>query len=372
MAERSDIYHDARVLKEADTLSQAGYMVTVLGLRGIRENKDGDFPFKVKTYYALPREYGLFRKLHLLFLILYINLLVLLKKADVYHSHNTFFLPSMWFANKLFGGKLIYDAHEVQWESSAAAAFLEKVFIRKVDQIINVSVGRAEAQAKRFNVDLSNITIISNYPVISTQKISFNKRNTNQIRFVFSGGFDLNTNKLDNFIKVLPRFPEITFDLMAFGYGANKEKLENLITSLSLEDRVRFIPLVSPDKVISTISQYDFSINLLINPNDHLYLNHHGINKIYEYLGAGLPIFCSNLPSFESELVGNGVGISADPTSFESIKESLAQLLEKGPRQITTMKEKAIELSRSHFNWDTQASKLTELYGRLTAIQIRK
>jgi glycosyltransferase involved in cell wall biosynthesis len=365
MAERSDIYHDARVLKEAGTLTDAGYEVSIIGLRGVTENLDKNYPFKVNTYYTISRRYRPLRNAHLFLLILFINIKLVFQKADIYHAHNTFFLISMWLASKLFKGKLVFDSHEVQWELNKIAAFLEKSFIRKADHVINVSEGRALAQAKRYNIDLKKITIISNYPVINDRKISFEK-NTDGVKFIFSGGFDLQSNKLDNFIKVLHNFPKISFDLMAFGYGTNMVKLERLINELDLEKQVKFIPLVSPDQVLSTISRYDFSVNLLINPNDHLYLNHHGINKIYEYLGAGLPIFCSDLPSFESELVQNGVGISTDPTSLESIEKSLTLLLEKTPEEIVVMKEKALFLSQNRFNWGTQATKLTDLYHRLT------
>ena len=63
------------------------------------------------------------------------------------------FLPSMFLANKIFSGKLIYDSHEVQWELNFISKILEFLFIKKADKVINVSKGRADAQISRYGLN---------------------------------------------------------------------------------------------------------------------------------------------------------------------------------------------------------------------------
>ena len=46
MAERSDLYHDARVQKEANSLTRNGYKVIVFGLRSTLENFDDKYSYK--------------------------------------------------------------------------------------------------------------------------------------------------------------------------------------------------------------------------------------------------------------------------------------------------------------------------------------
>ena len=77
MAERSDLYHDARVQKEASSLRTAGYDVTVIGLRAKRVSIDKEFSFNMDTQYVLDRNWKQIRKLHLAILVLYLNIKIL-------------------------------------------------------------------------------------------------------------------------------------------------------------------------------------------------------------------------------------------------------------------------------------------------------
>lgn len=366
MAERSDIYHDARVLKEAESLFLAGYEVEIVGLRAKKKSDDSSFKFKINTYYVLPRKYKILRKLHLLLLIFFINGKLIFRKADIYHAHNTFFLVGMYFAKKIYESKLIYDSHEVQWELNSIAGLLEKLFIKKVDKIINVSTGRAKVQALKYKIDENSISVISNYPVFNSnnlyRKHSFDNSN---VRFIFSGGVDLNDNKIDNFITALSDFPNVKFHLLSFSYGNSGKKIKDLILEKRLSDRVGFIPLVAPGEVINTISKYDFSVNMMVNPNNLVSINYHSINKIYEAIAAGLPILCSNLPAFEQEIVKNKIGFSIDPYNIASIREGIKRLINISSDEYYEMRFKALSLAKERFNWTLEEEKLLKLYNEV-------
>lgn len=366
MAERSDIYHDVRVQKEANSLVKLNYRVSVYGLRETSKNAAEPLIFDLYSFRVLPRKYGILRKFHLFLLIFVINILIIFRKADYYHAHNTMFLPGMWLSSKIHKGRFIYDSHEVQWEQTPVEGALEKKFIKKADRIINVAEGRASLQAERYGIDKSRITVISNYPVFRKNDRIIFKNKSKKIRFIYSGGFNLSTNRLDNLIKAMKEFPELYFDLMAFGYGNDEEKLSNIIRELKVETRIKFITLVSPDKVVETISGYDFAVNMLINPENMVYLNYPSINKIYEYLAAGLPMFCSNLPAFEDEIISTGTGLSVDPLDIESIRGGLNRVIKMTAEEHLAMKKKAYSLAMNSYNWATQESKLKELYAGLS------
>jgi glycosyltransferase involved in cell wall biosynthesis len=284
-------------------------------------------------------------------------------RASNYHAHNTFFLPGMYFSKMIYGGVLIYDSHEVQWESSKLASLKEKYFINKVDKIINVSHGRAKAQAERYNIPINNICVISNYPMLSKNIVQKQKiGNDKYTRFVFSGGLSLTDNKIDNFIRAIKDYPEISFDLLAFCYDNSEMILKNLIRDYKLENRVKFLPLVKPNEVLSTITEYDFTVNLMTNPQNLITINYHSINKIYEAISAGLPILCSDLPSFKDEIVDNGIGYSVNPFSVDSIKKGI-EAIKKNDHKV--MREKAFELAEKRFNWANEEVKLLNLYKNL-------
>jgi glycosyltransferase involved in cell wall biosynthesis len=364
MAERSDLYHDARVQKEAESLHDNGYKLLVLGLRAARTSLDKDFPYTMITRWVLPRNYGFLRKLHLSLLILAINIRIIFIRSDYYHAHNTYFLPGMYIAKLIYGGVLVYDSHEVQWELNPIASFQERIFIKKVDKIINVSEGRARAQSQRFNISLNNICVISNYPVLLDTKDRKLLDDNSKIRFIFSGGLNLTDNKIDNFIRALEDFPKITLDFLAFGYSNSALIIKKLVQELGIEDRVKFLPLVKPNEVLATLTKYHYTVNLMINPNNLISINYHSINKIYESISAGLPILCSDLPAFKEEIVNNGIGSSVDPYSIISIKSGL-ELIVGNMDNHYPMRKKAFEIAKDKFNWDNEEKKLLEMYRNL-------
>lgn len=363
MAESSDIYHDYRVQKEASSLASAGYAVTVLGFRSqIHEQRDNDFNFKIFTLPVVSRDHRLLRNTSIAFNILVINLFIVFHKVGFYHAHNTFFLLGMFIASKLHGGKFIYDAHEVQWELGKIPSLLERFFIKKTDAVINVSYGRKIAQARRYGIKEEKIELISNYPILKSVDENLNKRKkVDFLRMVFSGGFSIENNRLDLLLQSLVGTPNVYLDFLAFGYGNSKTTISKLINQLELHDRVKFLPLVSPDEVVSVLSKYDIAVDLTTNPNNEIYLRYCSRNKMYEALAAGLPILCSEIESYVKEFVNKGVALSVDANSIYSITEGLKYFISNSEKMLK-MKKKALQLSKSQYNWKHEEKKLIELY----------
>ncbi|MBU0740935.1 glycosyltransferase family 4 protein [bacterium] len=363
MAESSDIYHDYRVQKEAVSLAGCGYDVTVRGFRGAWQAPAGQtFPFRLYTLPVFSRRYRFLRNLAGLVNVAIINLILLFTRADFYHAHNTMFLVGMYLSSRLHGGRFVYDAHEVQWEASRLAAWLEARFIHEAEGLINASQGRARAVGERFGIPLERFTIVSNYPRLEgEQPAPTAAREEGPLRMIFSGGYNLNGNRLDLLLEALRRVPGVDLYLLAFGYQDSEEVLKRKVDELGLQDRVRFVPLVNPSEVIPTISRYDVAVNLLTNPFDELNVRYCSTNKMYEYLAAGLPILSSDLDAFVEEFVEPGAAVAVDADDVESIVKGLHALTDN-PDDLPVMKDKARELSRTRYNWGTQEEKLLEMY----------
>jgi glycosyltransferase involved in cell wall biosynthesis len=366
MAESSDIYHDYRVQKEALTLAAAGYDVLVYGFRNSRQRPAGaTFPFALRTLPVASRRYRALRNLTMLIDIALINLVLVATRARCYHAHNTMFLVGMWLGSRLHGGRFIYDAHEVQWELGRVPAALEACFIRRADGIINVASGRARAMAARYGIPLERITVVSNYPVFDPYVAAPAAAGADgPVRLVFSGGFNLDNNRLDLLLGALRHVPGVDLSLMAFGYGDGEEVLRRLIAGYGLAERVRFLPLVKPHEVMGAIRGFDAAVNLLINPRDDIAIRFPSVNKMYEYLAAGLPILCSDIEGFQEEFVREGVAVSVNALDEASIADGLRSLVGNRAR-LPKMKERAVELARDRYNWATQGAQLTALYHRL-------
>ena len=113
--------------------------------------------------------------------------------------------------------------------------------------------------------------------------------------------------------------------------------------------------------MISVIEKFDIAVNLLTNPKNLISYKYHGINKVYEYLIAGLPILCSNMPSFITDFENNNIGKSVDPYDIESIKKGIQFFIHKKD-ELHKIKIRARNIAISDFNWKSQEKKLLQLY----------
>jgi len=368
MAESSDIYHDYRVQKEAASLAADGWKVAVFGFRNGRRRPDrSPGAFALTTLPLFPRTRRRLRNLSIVVNAALINLRLLVVGARVYHAHNTMFLWGMWLGARLHRGRFVYDAHEVQWEHGRLLAWLERQFIHRADACINVARGRARAQAERYGLAADAITIIANYPVLDPgAPPPISVAAGGPIRLVYSGGYDLASNRLDLLARAMQRVPAIELHLVAFGYRDSEQVLRRLVGELGLTERVHFHPLVRPDEVMATVASYDVAVNMLTNPGGHLSIRHCSVNKMYEYLAAGRPILCSDLESFVEEFVTGGAAFAVDATDVDDIARGLRQLVAERER-LAAMGARAWDLARTRYNWASQEARLLELYAGLAA-----
>ncbi|HPF34746.1 MAG TPA: glycosyltransferase [Candidatus Krumholzibacteria bacterium] len=365
MAESSDIFHDYRVQKEAASLAAAGYDVVVYGFRATMSDPgDARFPFRVRTLPIVSRRFRKLRNLSIMASVAWINLLLLFLNRDFYHAHNTMFLPGMHLSARLHRSVFVYDAHEVQWEHGGAQARLEEMYIHKADGLINVSPGRVRVCSERFGIPQERFTIISNYPVVDPEHEAPAHPVGDPIRMIFSGGFDLGSNRLDLLLEAMARVEGVELNLMAFGYRDGREVMERLIARFGLEERVRFLPLVRPDEVMANVARFDVAVNLLTNPQNHVSIRYCSTNKMYEYLAAGMPVFCSDLDAFLEEMVQPGAAVAVDAESVDDIERGLRRLVEDRD-QLPAMRATALRLAHERFNWSTQERNLLDLYAGL-------
>jgi glycosyltransferase involved in cell wall biosynthesis len=88
--------------------------------------------------------------------------------------------------------------------------------------------------------------------------------------------------------------------------------------------------------------------------------------KIFEYMGAGLPVIASNFPLWRRLLDGVGCALFVDPTNVREIAEAVEYLL-CNSSEAEAMGRRGQEAVANHFNWNTQSQKLVDLYNTLAS-----
>jgi glycosyltransferase involved in cell wall biosynthesis len=86
--------------------------------------------------------------------------------------------------------------------------------------------------------------------------------------------------------------------------------------------------------------------------------------KIFEYMGAGLPIVVSNFPLWRQMLEGVGCALFVNPLNPREIADAVEFLLSNSA-EAESMGRRGQAAVASQFNWNSESKALMELYAEL-------
>jgi glycosyltransferase involved in cell wall biosynthesis len=86
--------------------------------------------------------------------------------------------------------------------------------------------------------------------------------------------------------------------------------------------------------------------------------------KMFEYMASGIPVIASNFPLWREIIEGNECGICVDPLDPEAIAAAIDYLVCR-PDIAKSMGERGRKVILEKYNWDVEASRLTDFYGAL-------
>ena len=140
--------------------------------------------------------------------------------------------------------------------------------------------------------------------------------------------------------------------------------LEQPAAALAAAGRIEYVPYRPYRQAVSKLSAAKVGLILL-----HPLPNHWDpwrSNKLFEYMGAGLPVIASDLPRWRELVVGTGCGLVADPRDASSIASAIEYLLGH-PEEAEEMGRRGREAVRARFNWDGQEARLLSIYREIAA-----
>ncbi len=367
----NDFRHDARVLKEAQTLQATGYQVVVhavhapgktrrreLLLDRIEVCRSGNLPVRrnlpTKVFSRLWWHWVVFCRL-------------LVGRPSVIHAHDINTLPTAWAAAKLTGAPLVYDAHEISASREGYArvrgvvAWLERKLMPCAVGIITTTVSRAKFFARVYGIERP--LVLQNRPRQQSPLVS------NRIReelglvqpwpiVVYQGGLQQGRG-LEQLVRVAAMVPDAYF--VFIGGGLLDASLRSIAAELGLEDRVRFIPTVA----LAELPSYTASADIGVQPIENTCLNHYTTdsNKLFEYVQAGLPVVASDLPEIRRVVRANDLGLLVPEGDTEALAAALRSLVEdKAMREFYAGRSRT---AAAVLNWEAQEGDLVALYERV-------
>jgi glycosyltransferase involved in cell wall biosynthesis len=117
------------------------------------------------------------------------------------------------------------------------------------------------------------------------------------------------------------------------------------------------------DRLLETYAQRQWIGGLALFPPTPHYLKKE-LTKFFEYMGAGIPVICSDFPVWRSLMEDTQAGMCVDPLKPQSIVEAIRHLM-ADPAEVRRLGENGRRAFESRYNWDGEAEKLIDLYRRL-------
>ena len=404
----NEFLNDARVLKEAETLQAAGYAVTVHALKVKSETSASEtlvsgvsvaraqhlgrigrfgriiqklFLFKARNPAAASAASGSassgssridkipFRRRFILVsrrASTHFRLLRMLvaSKPDVVHAHDVNTLLTAWLAARFTGAKLVYDAHEISTDREGYKSF--RNFVARVENFImpraSLTMTTTDTRAKFFAraYGIKRPLVLQNRP-------RFHEANAgNRIReelgvaddvpiVLYQGGLQQGRG-LDRIVDAAKLVENANF--VFIGGGRMEQGLKAQVESLSLGDRVHFIPTVA----LAKLPSYTVSADIGVQAIENTCLNHFSTdsNKLFEYLIAGLPIVATNMPEIRKIVQEYNLGHLVPESDTVQLADAIQRLVDDaGSRERFA---KNARTTARVLNWEAQEKEFIDAY----------
>ncbi|HYI66930.1 MAG TPA: glycosyltransferase family 4 protein [Candidatus Limnocylindrales bacterium] len=374
MLVRNPYTHDTRVEKEARTLRDAGYSVTVVchaaeGLP-LTEERDGIAVRRV------PRPSGTIPGIRFLRYASVLRRALEEAGPDILHAHDSDALGPVAAAAKRLHRPFVYDAHEL-WLGRpprdrgrayrllyrAWYGALERRTVPKAAAHITVSPPIARHLKRRYGI--GRVELVANYPEYSGPVTRRELRELTDAvpsaaPIILHLGAYLPDRGLEQVVEALRDVPGA--HLVLLGAGDRGSEIVRYAAGLGVGDRVHPLPPVPSDDVTS----YAASATIGIAPILPTTLNNaYSLpNKLFQYMAAGLPVVASNLPQMREIVEGSGAGVTVDSRDITSLSATLRELLGDRDR-LAAMGDSARRAVEERYNWDVSAGTLRAVYERV-------
>ncbi len=373
---RNPFTADSRVEKEAASLTLAGYRVTVVaeGRPGLPEHEERDGYAVVRVARGPARLPGARMREYRSRLVEALAA----TKPDILHAHDSDALDAIGRVAKQLRVPFVYDAHEL-WlgqENRGRSALYHTLFrawywwlqrrtVPRAAAVLTVSQPIAERLEASYGVP---VALVPNYPVDTGVQPRRELRELlaepipEDAPIVLYIGNIQAGRGLEELVSALPECPGAF--LVCLGASGDPAALAELAAGLGVGDRIRFVPPVAADQVVSFAASATVGVALTapISENNRMALP----NKLFQCMAAGIPVVATDASHVRAIVEGAGAGVCVDPTSATAIASGLRQLL-ADPAAAEGMGRRGAAAVRDRFNWSRSEQALLEVYRRISS-----
>ncbi len=368
---------DERVLREAVTLIEQGYAVSILDIESKgtcpREESIRGIPVK---HILMPRSFATTRfkkgKLLKVIQILIASIYsLILHPTDIYHAHDVTALPACYIASLIHRKPLIFDAHELplsdihirwRWMRTLVISFLA-LMIRHCRGVITVSAPIAQEIRTRYHS--SSVTLVRNIPVykevFKNDRLRQHLHLAPETRIALYQGNIQADRKLDTLIRAATFLrQDVVIVLMGKGIGNIVQELLALAREEGVVERIKIIPSVPYKELLEWTASADIGL-IIYEPEHSLNVQMCLPNKLFEYLMAGLPVLATPLNAINEVLYRYNVGQTVATPQPEAVGNAINTMLAERD-VLATMHRNALKATQDDLCWEKERLQLVTLY----------
>lgn len=342
--------------KECRTLARAGYAVTVIGPH------PADAQLESVAIRAIVKAQS--RALRMTLTAWRVYLAAIHEDADIYHFHDPELIP-IGLLLRARGKKVIYDVHEdyprdIQLKSylpgyvRSAVASVVEVIEAATARHFSAIVAVTPTIAERFSAANGKTVMVRNLPFLEELADETTKPwHARRLAAAYVGSITLERG-IAEIVKAAGLLPEslgATLDLagnevppqITQSVGWARVRHHGILDQRSTYDLLRQVR-------VGLACQHAVSIFLDCIPT-----------KLFEYMGAGLPIIASNIPFWRQMIERFQCTIFVNSLNPREIADALEYLL-LNPAEAEAMGRRGQEAVASQFNWNSEGRTLVDLY----------
>lgn len=293
---------------------------------------------------------------------------------DAWQAEGLVALPVALELRRRAGGAAIYDSRDLDVQSARFARLpgrwrrllerREREWARSVDALISVSRPYADVLERSFG---RAPTIVMNGPPDFTPPDPPERRFHDRLGLrpgtpvVMYLGLVMAGRGIEQLCAAIGEVEGAV--LVIAGFGVDYERYRSAATALPHADRIHFLPGISPDEILGWTACADISAM----PVQGDTLNHqlNTPTKLFDAMGAGVPVVASDLPGMAPILRDTGCGELCDPEDPADIARAIRTILDASPERRAAYREACLAAARGPYAWERQAAALLDLYGGL-------
>lgn len=289
--------------------------------------------------------------------------------ADVYHFHDPE-LMMVGLALRARGARVVFDVHEDIPHDISDKPYIPRVlrkplaagsafFLRSMQRFYSAIVAATPAIARRFGH--SKTVIVCNYPRIEELPDAALSDFGQRPRAALYLGSITELRCIEEMVAAMGSKSLAPGIQLCIAGTFENAALEERVRAMPDWKRVEYLGFRHRGEVAQTLSSARVGM-LLFRPA----ANHDEAmpTKLFEYLGAGLPVIISNTMQCSEIVRQYDCGIVVDPFDIDAIARAMSELIDN-PVAAQAKGERGRRLVTEQYQWNSEASKLTKLYAEI-------